>query len=94
MTSLGTWIDTETPEHPWARTHGACGNDAPLLDVVSSPVQGWQHTQEPWEEETFPTDDGDEYNDWDESWQQYPAKEYDDWEEEADLEKFLAGESD
>ena len=52
------------------------------------------YTQEPWEEETFPTEDGYEYNDWDESWQQYPAEEYDDWEQEADLETFLAGESD
>ena len=51
-------------------------------------------TQEPWEEETFPTEDGYEYNDWDESLQQYPAEEYDDWEEEADLETFLAGEFD
>ena len=51
-------------------------------------------TQEPWEEEAFPTEDGYEYNDWEESWQQYPAEEYDDWEEEADLETFLAGESD
>ena len=50
--------------------------------------------QEPWEEETFLTEEGYEYNDWDESWQQYPAEEYDDWEEEADLETFLAGESD
>ena len=50
--------------------------------------------QEPWEEETFLTEDGYEYNDWDESWQPYPAEEYDDWEEEADLETFLAGESD
>ena len=53
------------------------------------------YTQEPWEEEAFPTEDGYEYIDWDEStWQQYPADEYDDWEEEADLETFLAGESD
>ena len=52
------------------------------------------YTQEPWEEETFPTEDGHEYNDWDESWQQYPAEEHDGWEEEADLETFLAGESD
>ena len=52
------------------------------------------YTQEPWEEETFPTEDGYEFNDWDESWQQYPAEEYDDWEEEGDLETFLAGESD
>ena len=52
------------------------------------------YTQEPWEEETFPTEDGYAYNDWDESWQQYPAEEYDDWEEEADLETFLAVESD
>ena len=52
------------------------------------------YAQEPWEEETFPTEDGYEYNDWDKSWQQYPAEEYDDWEEEADLETFLAGESD
>ena len=52
------------------------------------------YTQEPWEGETFPTEDGYEYNDWDESWQQYPAEEHDDWEEEADLETFLAGESD
>ena len=43
------------------------------------------YTQEPWEEETFPTEDGCEYNDWDESWQQYPAEEHVDWEEEADL---------
>ena len=35
------------------------------------------YAQEPWEEETFPTEDGYEYNDWDESWQQYPAEEYD-----------------
>ena len=49
--------------------------------------------QEPWEEETFLT--GYEFHDWDEStWQQYPAEEYDDWQEEADLETFLAGESD
>ena len=52
------------------------------------------YTQEPWEEETFPTEDDHEYNDWDESWQQYPAEEYDVLEEEADLETFLAGESD
>ena len=52
------------------------------------------NTREPWEEETFPTEDGYGYNDWDESWQQYPAEEYDDWEEEADLETFLVGESD
>ena len=51
------------------------------------------YTQEP-EEETSPTEVGYEYNDWDESWQQYPADEYDDWEEEADLETFLAGECD
>ena len=37
------------------------------------------YTQEPWEEEAFPTLDGYEYKDWDESWQQYPAEEYDDW---------------
>ena len=52
------------------------------------------YAQEPWEEETFLTEDGYEYNDWDESWQQHPAEEYDDWEEEADVETFLAGESD
>ena len=55
------------------------------------------YTQEPWEEETFPTEDGYESYDWDESfstWQQYPAEELDDWEEEVDLETFLAGESD
>ena len=55
------------------------------------------YTQEPWEEETFPTEDGFENNDWDESfstWQQYPAEELDDWKEEVDLETFLAGESD
>ena len=49
------------------------------------------YTQEPWEEENFPTEDGYEYNDWDDScstWQQYPAEE-----EEADLETYLAGES-
>ena len=79
---------------------GACGNDAPTSDVVSSLVQGWQqgsYTQEPWEEETFPTEDGYEYNDWDESfstWQQYPAEELHDSEEEVDLETFLAGGSD
>ena len=50
--------------------------------------------QEPWDGETFLTEDGYEYNDWDESWQQYPAEEYDDWEEDSDLETFLAGESD
>ena len=50
--------------------------------------------QEPWEEETFLTEDGYEYNDWDESRQQYPAEEYHDWEEDADLETFQAGESD
>ena len=34
------------------------------------------YAHEPWEEETFPTEDGYEYNDWDEStWQQYPAEE-------------------
>ena len=55
------------------------------------------YTQEPWEEETFPTEDGYESYDWDESfstWQQYSAEELDDWEEEVDLETFLAGESD
>ena len=55
------------------------------------------YTQEPWEEETFPTEDGYESNDWDDSfsnWQQYSAEELDDWEEEVDLETFLAGESD
>ena len=53
------------------------------------------YAQEPWEEETFPTEDGYEFNDWNEStWQQYSAEEYDDWEEDADLETFLAGESD
>ena len=53
------------------------------------------YAQEPWEEETCPTEDGYDYNDWDQStWQQYPAEEYDDWEEDADLENFLAGESD
>ena len=55
------------------------------------------YTQEPWEEETFPTEDGYENNDWDESfsmWQQHPAEELDDWEEGVDLETFLAGESD
>ena len=55
------------------------------------------YTQEPWEEETFPTEDGYEYNDWNESfsnWHQYSAEEFDDWEEEVDLETFLAGESD
>ena len=55
------------------------------------------YTQEPWEEETFPTEDGCEYNDWDEPfspWQQYPPDELDDREEEVDLETFLAGESD
>ena len=53
--------------------------------------------QEPWEEETFPTEDGYEYHDWDEpfsTWQHYPAEELDDWEEEVDLETFLGGESD
>ena len=50
------------------------------------------YMQAPWEEETFPTEDGYEYNDWDESWQQYPAEECDDW--EADLETYLARESD
>ena len=52
------------------------------------------YTQEPWEEETFATEDGYEYNDWDESfstWQPYLAEELDDWEEEVDLETFLAG---
>ena len=51
------------------------------------------YTQEPWEEETFPTEDGYESYDWDESfsnWQQYSAEELDDWEEEVDLETFLA----
>ena len=48
----------------------------------------------PGKKKTFLTEDGYEYNDWDESWQQYPAEEHDDWEEEADLETFLAGESD
>ena len=48
--------------------------------------------ESPGEKKTFLTEDGFEYNDWDESWQQYPAEEYDDWEEEADLETFLAGE--
>ena len=55
------------------------------------------HTQEPWEEDTFPTEDSYEYNDWDESfttWQQYSTEELDDWEEEVDLETFLTGESD
>ena len=53
------------------------------------------YMQELWEEETFLTEDGYEYNDRDEStWQQYPAEEYDDWEEEVDLKTFLAGESD
>ena len=53
------------------------------------------YAQEPWEEETILTGDGYEHNDWDEStWQQYSAEEYDDWEEEADLETFLAGETD
>ena len=53
-------------------------------------------TQEPWEEETFPTE-GYEYKDWEESfstWQKDSAEELDDWEEEVDLETFLAGESD
>ena len=49
------------------------------------------YMQEPWEDETFLTEDGYEYNDWDESWQQYPAEEYDDWEEGTGLEAFLAG---
>ena len=65
------------------------------LRIIPGP--GWHKGQlrtRAWEEETFPTEDGYEYNDWDESWQQYPAEEYDDWEEEADLETFLAGESD
>ena len=35
--------------------------------------------QEPWEEDTFLPEDGYEYNDLDESWQQYPVEEYDDW---------------
>ena len=53
------------------------------------------YAQEPWEEETFPTEDGYEYNDWNEStWQRYSAEEHEDWEEDADLETFLAGESD
>ena len=55
------------------------------------------YTQELWEDGIFPTEDGYEYNDWDESfstWHQYPAEELDDWEEEVDLETFLAGESD
>ena len=55
------------------------------------------YTQEPLEEEAFPTEDGYEYNEWDESfstWQQYPAEELGDWEEEVDLESFLAEESD
>ena len=39
------------------------------------------NTQEPWEE--------DEYNDWEESRQQYPAEEFDDWEEEVDLDTFF-----
>ena len=57
------------------------------------PATRCSYTQEPWEEETFPTEDGYEYTDWDEpfsTWQQYPAEELDDWEEEADLETFLA----
>ena len=67
----------QTSYHPQSRA-GTKGSDA----------------QELWEEETFPTEDGYEYNDWDEStWQQYPTEEYDDWEEDADLETFLAGES-
>ena len=64
-----------------------------IIPVSRGGTKG-SYAQEPWEEETFPTEDGYEYNDWDESWQQYPAEEYDDWEEEADLETFLAGESD
>ena len=55
------------------------------------------YTQEPWEEETFPTEDGYKCSHWDESfstWQQYSAEELDDWVEEVDLETFLAGESD
>ena len=31
------------------------------------------YTQDPWEEETFPTEDGNEYDDWEESQQQHPA---------------------
>ena len=53
--------------------------------------------QEPWEEENFLAEDGHEYNDWDDSsstWQQHSAEELDDWEEEADLETYLAEESD
>ena len=54
------------------------------------------YTQEHWEEETFPTEDGYEYNDWDDffsTWQEYSAEDLDDWEEEAGLETFLTGES-
>ena len=67
------------------------------LGQFSRPLMGGNKgscTQEPWEEETFLTEDVYEYNDRDESCQQYPAQEYDDWEEEADLEYFHAGESD
>ena len=41
-TDPGTWTDTVIREHPWADAicDGACGNDAPTSDVVSSTVQG------------------------------------------------------
>ena len=62
--------------------------------IIASPGMA---TKEPLEEDTFPTEDGYRYNDWDESfsaWQQYPAEGVGDWEEEVGLETFLAGESD
>ena len=55
------------------------------------------NAEEPWGEDTFPSEDGSDYNEWDDSsstWQQYPAEEPDDWEEEADLETCFAGGSD
>ena len=52
------------------------------LRVITGPglAQRAATRKSPGEEETFPTEDGYEYNDWDESmWQQYSAEEYDDW---------------
>ena len=101
MTNLGTWIDTETPERPWVGTQDLrwCMRQRRTVirrRIIPSPRLATREAtcKKPWEEETFLTEDGYEYNDWDESWQQYPVEEYDDWEEEADLETFLAGESD
>ena len=68
--NLGTWIDTARPLMGHAATthrHQTSYHPRSRAGTKGS------YAQEPWEEETFPTEDGYEYNEWDEStWQQHP----------------------